>query len=277
MFLGVAPAGRRASTTSGARLPGAGDASRRRLADDRRRRPRRAAHAGARAAAAAAARARRRATTSIARRWRRSWNFIRNPNAGRRFADGAPRLPALDRLGDRRWTTWRRPPLIVRRQRHFRVRCRAALDFAPREADEEAGLTVRASDAFHYDLGRAAGAAGREAVLTSRIAGASAVVGRAPLPDGPVDAGGVRDETSYTFAVGGGGAAARGARHAPDTHAVRRGDRQTRQEPLHRRDDRPLRDGPRPPRDRARRLRLVRVRPSVPMRHRGLRCSPSRC
>ena len=98
------------------------------------------------------------------------------------------------------------PAAIVRRQRHFRVRCRAALEFAPREMNEEAGLTVRASDAFHYDLTIRRGSAGREAVLQSRNAGVSNVVGRAPIADGAVTLEVAADETSYAFAVSDGGA-----------------------------------------------------------------------
>ena len=67
---------------------------------------------------------------------------------------------------------------------------------------------MRASESFHYDLAVRRAAAGREAVLTSRIAGASTVVGRAPLPDGPVTLEISADETSYTFAVSAGDAAA---------------------------------------------------------------------
>ena len=100
------------------------------------------------------------------------------------------------------------PAAIVQRQRHFRVRCRAALEFEPRQANEEAGLTVRASDAFHFDVGVRNNAGAREAVLSTRIAGASAIVGRVPLPDGPVMLEVSATETSYTFTVGAAGAAA---------------------------------------------------------------------
>jgi alpha-N-arabinofuranosidase len=93
------------------------------------------------------------------------------------------------------------PAAIVRRQQHFRVRCSTALEFAPRENNEEAGLTVRASDAFHYDLAVRRGAAGREAVLRSRIAGASTIAGRAPIGDGVVTLEVAADETSYSFYV----------------------------------------------------------------------------
>ena len=137
-----------------------------------------------------------------------AWNSVRNPHAGDvslaarpGFARIAGSAVTLSDAGS--------PAAIVQCQRHFKLRARASLDFAPREANEEAGLTVRASDAFHYDLAVKRGAAGREALLATRIAGASAVVGRAPIPDGAVTLEVSADETSYTFAVGDGAGAQR--------------------------------------------------------------------
>jgi alpha-N-arabinofuranosidase len=133
------------------------------------------------------------------------WNFVRNPTAGDASLTARPgflRLTGsavtLDDMAS--------PAAIVRRQRHFRVRCRASLEFAPREPNEEAGLTVRASDSVHYDLAVRRATAGREAVLASRIAGTSTVVGRAPIADGAVTLEIAADEASYTFSVAGAGA-----------------------------------------------------------------------
>ena len=68
---------------------------------------------------------------------------------------------------------------------------------------------MRANETDRYDLAVRRGASGREAVLTSRIAGVSTVVGRAPLNgDGAVTLEMTSDETSYTFAVATGSAAA---------------------------------------------------------------------
>jgi xylan 1,4-beta-xylosidase len=135
-----------------------------------------------------------------------AWNFVRNPNAADLSLAARPGFLRLTgsavALGDAA-----SPALIVRRQQHFRVRCRAALEFAPRAANEEAGLTVRASDAFHYDLAVRRAGTGREAVLTSHLAGAPTVVGRAPLPDGAVTLEVAADEASYSFAVSTGNAA----------------------------------------------------------------------
>jgi alpha-N-arabinofuranosidase len=137
-----------------------------------------------------------------------AWNFVRNPVAG--DVSLAARPGFLRVAGSAATLDGGSPAAVVQRQRHFRFRCRAALEFAPREANDEAGLTVRASDAFHFDLAVKRGAAGREAVLSTRIAGASAVVGRAPLAaDGAVVLEVSADETSYTFAITGAGGSGR--------------------------------------------------------------------
>ena len=114
-----------------------------------------------------------------------AWSFLRNPDGADLSLTARPghlRLVGspvtLDEIGS--------PAQILRRQQHFRVRCRAALDFSPRAPNEEAGLSVRANESFRYDLAVRLGASGREAVLSSRIAGVSTAVARAPLPDGVV-------------------------------------------------------------------------------------------
>jgi alpha-N-arabinofuranosidase len=128
-----------------------------------------------------------------------AWSFVRNPDAadvsltarpGHMRLVGSP--VTLDEIAS--------PALVVRRQQHFRVRCRAALDFAPRAPNEAAGLTVRGNESFRYDLAVRLGPSGREALLTSRIAGVSTPVARAPLPAaGAVELEVVTDETSYEF------------------------------------------------------------------------------
>ena len=120
-----------------------------------------------------------------------AWNHVRNPHTGDVSLAARPGFVRITGTATT-LSDAASPAAIVQRQRHFRLRCRTALDFVPREAGEEAGLTVRASDAFHYDLAIKRGAAGREAVLTSRIAGASTVVGARAAPRRRRDAGGVR-------------------------------------------------------------------------------------
>jgi xylan 1,4-beta-xylosidase len=129
-----------------------------------------------------------------------SWNFLRNPHPGDLSLSARPGFLRITgsavTLND-----VASPAAVVRRQQHFRVHCSTALEFAPRADNEEAGLTVRANESSRYDLTVRRSAAGREAVLTSRIAGAAAVVGRALLGDGVVTLEVVADETSYTFNV----------------------------------------------------------------------------
>jgi alpha-N-arabinofuranosidase len=136
------------------------------------------------------------------------WSFVRNPDArdwSLAERPGFLRLHGsaltLDDAGS--------PAAVLRRQPDLRVRCSAALDFSPKQPNEEAGLTVRANESFHYDVAVHAAPPGpgqdkaraREAVLRRRLAGKSEVVGRAPLPDGPVRLRVAADEASYTFAV----------------------------------------------------------------------------
>jgi xylan 1,4-beta-xylosidase len=132
-----------------------------------------------------------------------SWVYVRNPVAGDVSLAARPGFLRITgsaaTLND-----VASPAAVVRRQQHFRLRCRAQLEFAPRETNEEAGLTVRASERFHYDLAVRRGDAGREAVLTSHIAGHATVMGRTPIPDGPVTLEITADEAAYHFAVAGG-------------------------------------------------------------------------
>jgi alpha-N-arabinofuranosidase len=94
------------------------------------------------------------------------------------------------------------PALVLRRQEHHRVRCRAALDFTPERAGEEAGLVVRANEDFHYDLVVRRGASGREAVLRRRTRGKTRVVGTLGLGQGRIRLELEADETRYVFRAG---------------------------------------------------------------------------
>ena len=90
-----------------------------------------------------------------------------------------------------------------RRQQHFKFRCRAALEFAPRGEREEAGLTVRATEDFRYDLAvHLDGHGGREAVLLERLRGVSKVIKRVPLGAGTrVELQVEGNEKGYQFGV----------------------------------------------------------------------------
>ena len=137
-----------------------------------------------------------------------AWNFIRNPNAGRRLADGAPRLPAPDRLGGHAGRHG-----VARRDR-------AAAAALPRPLPRGAGVRAARGERG----GRADRARQRRVSLRRRRAGAPPASARrccrpasparrrssaaCPIPDGPVVLEVSATETSYTFTVGAGGAAA---------------------------------------------------------------------
>jgi xylan 1,4-beta-xylosidase len=129
------------------------------------------------------------------------WNFLRNPY-GRdwslRERPGHLRLRGsaitLDDVDS--------PALVVRSQQHFRVRCRAALEFAPRRANEEAGLTVRSNEDFRYDIAIRLGPSGREAVLRRRVRGQSRVVQRCSVGPGPLELEVRASEDRYLFFAG---------------------------------------------------------------------------
>ncbi|HXN31978.1 MAG TPA: glycoside hydrolase family 43 protein [Polyangiaceae bacterium] len=129
------------------------------------------------------------------------WNFLRNPS--RRDWSLGERPGHLRLLGSRvTLDEVDSPALVVRSQQHFDVRCRAALEFSPRRANEEAGMTVRANEDFHYDLAVGLGQSGREAVLRRRVRGQSRVVHRLTLREGPLELEVRASEDRYLFSAG---------------------------------------------------------------------------
>lgn len=129
------------------------------------------------------------------------WNFLRNPY--RRDWSLAER-PGYLRLRGSAVTLDEvdSPALAVRSQQHFGVRCRAALEFSPRRANEEAGLTVRANEDFHYDLAIRLNESGREALLRRRVRGQSRIVHRCPVGEGPLELDVRASEKEYLFSAG---------------------------------------------------------------------------
>jgi len=138
------------------------------------------------------------------------WSFVRNPSPRDWSLSARPgwlslygSSVTLDDVGS--------PALLARRQQHFAVRCRAALDFHPRFAHEEAGLTVRVDENFHYDLAVRRAESGkplepdgaaREAVLRRRVHGESHVVGRYRLGRGILVLQIEATEKAYAFSAG---------------------------------------------------------------------------
>jgi len=132
------------------------------------------------------------------------WNFLRNPRAESWSLSARPgylRLlgsgASLDEVGS--------PAFVGRRQRHFRASVRAALDFAPQSAAQQAGLTVRANEANHHDLVLSGAPGERRVQLWTRIAGVSRRVAEERLADGPVELSIEAFADRYEFAFGGPG------------------------------------------------------------------------
>jgi alpha-N-arabinofuranosidase len=114
------------------------------------------------------------------------WVHVRNPPSGAvRLGERAGHLrlwgqsASLDEVG----------PLafVGRRQQDLVMSCKTRLHFSPQHPGEEAGLSVRAREDFHLDVAVRLGRAGREVVAVRRIGGVSRVLGRAPIPAGPVE------------------------------------------------------------------------------------------
>ena len=131
-----------------------------------------------------------------------AWNFLRNPHARDwsltdrpghlRLVGSAITLDDVDS-----------PALILRRQQHFNVRCRASLDFSPRRANEEAGLTVRANENFRYDLAVVRTRSRRQVLLRARTRGVTRVIARLPVADdGPLHLQVDATKRWYVFSVG---------------------------------------------------------------------------
>ncbi len=138
-----------------------------------------------------------------ARRLSPVWNFLRNP--GRRDWSLTRRPGYLRLLGSAvTLDDVASPALVLRRQQHFRMRCRTELDFTPRKPSEEAGIVVRANERFYHALVVGWGAKRREARLVRHTRGKSKTMARTQLGDGPVRLEIRADEQRYVFRVGGG-------------------------------------------------------------------------
>lgn len=103
------------------------------------------------------------------------WNFLRNPRAGDASLTARPgflRLRGsavtLDDVGS--------PAFVGRRQEHATVTVTARLDFAPTSDGQEAGLTLRANEANHYELALLQRRGARHLQLRTRVAGVTSVL-----------------------------------------------------------------------------------------------------
>jgi alpha-N-arabinofuranosidase len=126
-----------------------------------------------------------------------TWNFVRNPSAENWSLAARPgylRLTGskltLDGEGS--------PALVARRQEHFEFCARTRLDFEPR-GNEEAGIAVRANEDFYAAIVVTAGAAGRRAVLRTRLLARSTLGRGVVLEPGPLELEIVASASKYEF------------------------------------------------------------------------------
>lgn len=103
------------------------------------------------------------------------WNFLRNPRAGEASLVERPgflRLRGsavtLNDVGS--------PAFVGRRQAHATVSASTLLEFAPTSEGQEAGLTLRANEANHYELALVQRGSARHVQLRTRVAGVSNVL-----------------------------------------------------------------------------------------------------
>ena len=128
------------------------------------------------------------------------WNFIRNPraehwslDARRSFLRLRGTRASLDEVAS--------PAFVGRRQQHFACRVRALLEFDPALEGEEAGLTLRANEANHYDLCVVRAGGRRRVRLRVRVSGDARVLGEIDAADGPLVLGIDAERERYDFSV----------------------------------------------------------------------------
>lgn len=91
------------------------------------------------------------------------------------------------------------PAFVGRRQQHFDCHVATSIDFDPADHDDEAGLTVYKSAAFHYDLVLARREGQRVLRLRRRVASLCQVDAEQTVPDGPLVLGVQADAEHYRF------------------------------------------------------------------------------
>ncbi len=129
---------------------------------------------------------------------RLSWNFLRNPHAQDWSLTERPgwlRLTGSAVTPDDQDA----PAWVGRRQQHFDCEAWTALDFAPQNEGEEAGLTVRMNEKHHYEIAVARQADGPYIIVRRSIGSLRVVTARVPLKGTRVQLGLRADKDEYTF------------------------------------------------------------------------------
>ncbi|MEA3335538.1 MAG: hypothetical protein U9R25_06470 [Chloroflexota bacterium] len=91
------------------------------------------------------------------------------------------------------------PTFVGRRQRHFKCRAAAFLDFEPEVDEQEAGLTAFMNDRHHYEIAVTRRTGQRQIIVRRRIGSLQQIVAQAPIPSGPVELAIEADRDWYTL------------------------------------------------------------------------------
>ncbi len=132
------------------------------------------------------------------------WISVRNPVRGSRSLRARPGVLRLVG-GAATLRDARSPTVVCRRQEHLAMVARTRLEFDPARENEQAGICVRANEAFHAALVVARGERGRELRVLRTLEGRTSTIGRAPLGRGPVTLEVRATPGHYTFCGGTGG------------------------------------------------------------------------
>jgi xylan 1,4-beta-xylosidase len=126
------------------------------------------------------------------------WNFLRNPHAedwSLTERPGSLRLKGsavtLDDVDSPAW--------VGRRQQHFDCEVWTALDFAPQNDGEEAGLSVRTNETHHYEIAITREESELCLIVRRRIGSLRVVTAKVVLNGSHVQLGLRADKDTYTF------------------------------------------------------------------------------
>ncbi len=127
------------------------------------------------------------------------WNFLRNPDDDDWSLSERPGFLRLKGSAITLDDT-DSPAFVGRRQQHFVCRVATSLDFSPRVAGEEAGLTVLMNEQHHYEIGIKYSDNGRIVFVRKRIGDLIAEVASESIPEGMVELQIEADARQYHFA-----------------------------------------------------------------------------
>jgi xylan 1,4-beta-xylosidase len=129
------------------------------------------------------------------------WNYLRNPNEADYSLTARPGFLRLQGSAVR-LTDTDSPTFIGRRQTDFNCRVSTLLEFDPGREGDEAGLTVRQTDKYHYEIGVILKNGKRSAFLRRVVDGLeSDPVVYVEIPGGPVTLSIEATPLSYRFSV----------------------------------------------------------------------------